>query len=113
MSDIEPVGTSLLDADQAEVMVRYRIAQLLRVARCVPATEIQKRGTEMTDAQIKYMVNRFLGWKLPDNFSPDNGISATRPNYAPNVVWELVGTNLLDADQAEVMVRYMIDGIPH
>lgn len=25
----------------------------------------------MTDDQIKHMVNRFLGWKLPENFNPD------------------------------------------
>lgn len=66
----------------------------------------------MTDEQIKHMVNRFLGWKLPANFSPDGGISATRPNYAPNVAWDPVGTNLLDATQAEAMVRYMLDGMP-
>lgn len=29
----------------------------------------------MTEAQIKHMVNRFLSWKLPDNFNPDAGIS--------------------------------------
>jgi hypothetical protein len=66
----------------------------------------------MTDEQIKHMVNRFLGWKLPANFSPDGGISVARPNYAPNVVWEPVGTNLLDATQAEAMVRYMLDEMP-
>jgi hypothetical protein len=29
----------------------------------------------MTEDQIKHMANRFLGWKLPSNFSPDAGIS--------------------------------------
>ena len=28
----------------------------------------------LTDEQIKYMRDRFLGWKLPENFNPDNGI---------------------------------------
>jgi hypothetical protein len=65
----------------------------------------------MTDEQIKYMVDRFLMWKLPKNFRPDGGISVKRPNYAPEVVWEPVGTNLLDAQQAEEMVRHMIEGM--
>ena len=66
----------------------------------------------MTDDQIKHMVDRFLTWRLPTDFHPDNGISVTRPNYAPGVAWEPVGTNLLTATQAEAMVRHMLDGVP-
>lgn len=63
----------------------------------------------MTDEQIKHMANRFLGWSLPDNFSPDAGISysgKSHPNH-PNPC----GTNLLDSTQAEEMVRYMVEGL--
>jgi hypothetical protein len=49
----------------------------------------------MTDAQIKYMAERFLRWKLPENFNPDAGI-----------------TNLFDYEQARAMVCHMIDGMP-
>ena len=66
----------------------------------------------MTDEQIKHMVGRFLSWHLPANFCPDNGISAKRPNYAPGVPWQPTGTNLLDATQAEAMVRHMLEGMP-
>lgn len=66
----------------------------------------------MTDEQIKWMAERFLSWKLPANFNPDNGISAQRPNYAPNIQWEPTGTNLLDYTQAEMMVRHMVEGMP-
>lgn len=66
----------------------------------------------MTDDQIKHMTDRFLTWKLPSNFNPDGGISVRRPNYAPEVVWEPVGTNLLDATQAEAMIRHMVEGLP-
>ena len=69
----------------------------------------------MTDEQIKHMVNRFLGWKLPENFAPDAGISFVR-DYNVGTPWpmkhEPVGTNLFDAQQAEAMVRYMIEGMP-
>ena len=58
----------------------------------------------MTEDQIKHMVDRFLGWKLPRDFKPDGGISfdlisARGPS----------GTNLFDATQAEAMVRYMAE----
>jgi hypothetical protein len=64
--------------------------------------------------QIKRMVNRFLQWKLPENFNPDGGISFKRMRNE-NTEWparnEPVGTNLLDANQAEDMVRFMLEGI--
>ena len=68
----------------------------------------------MTEAQIKHMVDRFLGWRLPRPWHPDNGISYQRPNYAHEPAdhdWP-TGTNLFDAAQAEAMVRYMLEGLP-
>lgn len=73
----------------------------------------------ITDDQIKHMVNRFLGWRIPDDFHPDAGISF-QPEYnveytakqgKPPCRHEPVGTNLLDATQADAMVRYMIEGL--
>jgi hypothetical protein len=71
----------------------------------------------MTEDQIKHMANRFLGWKLPKPFHPDNYISFTPP--APlnpgtpyeNDLWP-IGTNLFNADQAEAMIRYLVEGLP-
>ena len=74
----------------------------------------------MTDEQIKYMADRFLGWRLPENFNPDAGISF-EPEF--NKEWnakqgnppqrhEPVGTNLFSADPAEAMVRHMLEGLP-
>lgn len=69
----------------------------------------------MREDQIKYMVDRFLGWRLPENFNPDAGISF-KPDYNVNTPYpmkhEPTGTNLLDAIQAEEMIRYLIDGMP-
>lgn len=68
----------------------------------------------MTDEQIKHMVDRFLGWRLPDHFNPDAGISF-KPDFNEHTPYpmkhEPSGTNLFDATQAEAMVRYMIDGM--
>ena len=66
----------------------------------------------MTEAQIKHMVDRFLGWDLPEDFNPDGGISFERLGYQGNPYPMPSGTCLLDAQQAEAMVRHMIDGLP-
>jgi hypothetical protein len=77
----------------------------------------------MTDDQIKHMVNRFLQWKLPESFSPDNGISF-KPTFNDDPrTWKAlgitepmkcnpIGTNLFDATQAEAMVRFLVEGMP-
>jgi len=68
----------------------------------------------MNDEQIKRMVNRFLAWKLPADFAPDNGISFEPISNAGShheYRREPVGTNLLTATQAEEMVRHMLDGM--
>lgn len=67
----------------------------------------------MTDAQIKRMAERFLGWKLPADFSPDAGISFD-PIFNKGSPYEArhnpTGTNLFNYDQAMAMVRHMIEG---
>ena len=74
----------------------------------------------MNDEQIKHMANRFLGWKLPEDFHPDNGISFQREfnvDYMakrglPPMRRDPIGTNLFNATQAEAMVRYLVKGLP-
>lgn len=66
----------------------------------------------MDNDQIKHMVNRFLMWKLPEHFRPDCGIIYTPIRIADGRLLEPSGTNLLDATQAEAMVRHMIEGLP-
>lgn len=69
----------------------------------------------MTDDQIKQMVDRFLSWKLPENFSPDGGImfdpDGAKKLDPRNLRYEPYGTNLLDANQAEEMIRHVL-GMP-
>jgi len=64
---------------------------------------------------VKHMVDRFLRWRLPEDFNPDGGISfkpVFNEHTAHPMKAEPVGTNLFDAQQAEAMVRYMLDGAP-
>lgn len=69
----------------------------------------------MSEADIKQMVDRFLSWKLPANFNPDGGIlfdpDGAKKLDPRNLRYEPSGTNLLDAYQAEEMVRHML-GLP-
>lgn len=65
---------------------------------------------------INQMVNRFLGWKLPENFMPDGSISfepELNKEYLakqgkPPMRNEPSGTNLFDAIQAKEMIRYIL-----
>jgi len=67
----------------------------------------------MNDEQIKHMANRFLGWPVPEDFNPDAGMSFVRiPKHGGGFYPMPVGTNLLDATQAEAMVRYLVEGLP-
>lgn len=54
---------------------------------------------------VDKMVDRFLGWELPKNFSPDAGISFKASNNP--TCWP-VGTNLFTAEQAKEMIRHML-----
>lgn len=63
---------------------------------------------------MKKMVDRFLGWKLPESFNPDGGIVFTRVTNE-GTAWahknEPVGTNVFTAVEARAMVEYMLEGI--
>ena len=69
----------------------------------------------MTEDQITHMANRFLGWKLPENFNPDGGISfkKTFNDHMPvPQKHEPSGTNLFGYTEAVAMIRHMIAGLP-
>lgn len=70
----------------------------------------------MTDEQIKHMVDRFLAWKLPENFRPDGGVQfdadGAKKLDPRNLRYTPYGTNLLDYTQAEAMVRHIVAGMP-
>jgi hypothetical protein len=65
------------------------------------------RNTPPYETDVKTMVDRFLTWKLPEDFYPDGGVTFDRgsPHEAKR---EPVGTNLLTATQAEAMIRHIL-----
>ncbi len=96
----------------SEIVKKVKVAS----RRPVPDdTIIRHRGTKLTDDQIKHMVDRFLGWRLPENFTPDAGISF-KPTFNDHLPQPTNhnprGTNLFDSRQADAMVRYMAEGLP-
>ena len=62
------------------------------------------------------MVSRFLGWKLPEDFHPDCGVSFKsesdydHPQFG-RTKYEPTGTNLLHAGQAREMLQHVLQ--PH
>lgn len=83
-------GSQLADKDRADMRAALEAALSARPA----------------SAEVEAMARRFLCWKLPDDFSPDGGITFTPPS-PPH--WPS-GTNILNAKQAEAMVRHMLRG---
>jgi hypothetical protein len=75
------------------------------------ATEQGLLAAIVKKSGIELLVNKFIAWKLPADFNPDNGISfepkgnvGSPHEYARNPV----GTNLLSADQARQMIEYLL-----
>ena len=60
------------------------------------------------EERIRRMVDRFLGWELPDDFCPDCGITYKLIVTANGERIKPIGTNLLTAEQAQRMIEYML-----
>lgn len=70
----------------------------------------------MKEQLVKQMIDRFLCWKLPEDFGPDAGIRfAPSPFQTHDGPHWPTGTNLLHAGQAKALFEYLIgdalDGI--
>src|SRR6185312_15606024 len=103
-------------SDQGNIRTARELVKRLESSATDP-TSPQTAWMTMTEDQIKHMVDRFLGWKLPrDSFNPDCGISFDKKPFnvhtAHPSLYEPSGTNLFDATQADAMVRYMVAGMP-
>lgn len=65
----------------------------------------------MKEEILDRVVQRFLGWKLPDDFVPDCGITF-KAEYNEGTQWpgrhQPIGTNLLTAVQARAMFEFVL-----
>jgi len=110
----------------AEISVRLRCLAKRRedegiytdAALCTEAADLlttPANPAQVTDAQIEHMVQRFLGWRLPETFGPDAGIRFERVANAGTPYehkHEPVGTNLFDYTEAKAMVLHMLEELP-
>lgn len=68
----------------------------------------------MTEEMIEHMAQRFLRWRLPENFVPDAGISF-KAEFNEHTDFpsrhKPTGTNLFSYEQAKDMVRFMAEGL--
>jgi hypothetical protein len=103
-------AAAFLSSEYATPQPMGSIQERFACNKCIEAIEAIPASAHANENAVKQMVDRFLAWRLPKDFSPDDGISAKRPNYAPEVEWAPTGTNLLTASQAEAMVRHMLAG---
>lgn len=112
----ESLSTAMVKAEELGVDFDPIDDQWVRLTAAIQGVYAARK--KMTDEQIKHLVNRFLGWRLPEYFRPDNGISFKQVIYQgmseenQAAQWP-TGTNLFDASQADAMVRYMLDGMPN
>ena len=65
----------------------------------------------MVKTVLDKLVDRFLGWKLPQTFGPDCYISFDREKATNNNSWP-IGTNLLTAVEAKEMLQYLASNNP-
>lgn len=101
------------DVDES---LRGEIAQWLAEVTddAEPAPAVEARTVDEVErvALIDRLVTAFLGWRLPDDFAPDGGVSF-KPIENPNdpTIRELcwpVGTNLLTDPQARAMFAHCL-----
>ena len=99
------------NADKMNDELRAEIAALKAHPRQMRNSGLCFMDGMTMDELIKHMTDRFLGWKLPEDFAPDAGIkfSTTFPPSSP--AWP-IGTNLFTADQAKQMFEHCLGAAP-
>lgn len=89
--------------------------------KCRRSNKTSKKGSYLkkpipvlTDEQINKMADRFCGWKIPEGFHPDGGISfdpISSKGTPHEFKREPTGTNIFSHSQAIDMIRFMIEGL--
>lgn len=105
------LGNNLCRDEQAKawVIVFHKLIEGKPELLNEPNSGIEKALTAIDQLaagpNIDEMVSRFLGWRLPVDFSPDGGVKVEFTNP------HLSGTNLLNATQARAMIEFMLKGV--
>lgn len=94
-----PNGLCCIDYAQQLVVAAKRLRELDAIKAIRP-----------TGARLSAMVDRFLGWKLPDSFGPDCFVTFDRERAKANQSWP-IGTNILGASEARAMLEHILSGL--
>lgn len=113
IAHIESMLAKAAEADRSDEAMRFSQAAVNAANALSQIGYIRTTfGEKPEKFDIDAMVSRFLGWKLPENFSPDNGISFeaayTSPTGFTGGRRYPVGTNLFTATQAKEMIRHIL-----
>lgn len=100
LKELESVRSSPFDKHTASRLDSWMHTWLLS-----HGAEVLKQLSAGEAVSIDEMVNRFLGWKLPEDFAPDYGIRFAR-NEMHDRHGMPTGTNLFHAGEAKEMFTY-------
>lgn len=99
----EPRGNVYVMNERGTTVASYGVAPIIYADAPDPAG---------TDAYVRKLTARFLTWRLPDDFAPDDGISF-KPTFNEHTDHpgrhQPTGTNLFSFAQAEAMLRHVLD----
>ncbi len=111
--DVERVARALAKEDGIDVNndASYRHSTYGPRARAAILALSQRPASTADRGEVEQMTQRFLAWKLPADFHPDDGIS-----FDPimNLGTEFqrrrepIGTNLFNYNQAKAMIEYLL-----
>ena len=108
----EPVAWAATD-ETCRVVEALSFNQSRRFDTPLYALPGAQPAQNVPDDVVEQAVNRFLSWKLPKDFHPDGGMVfiPTKGRGYDSPHWP-VGTNLLNAQQAREMLRYVLASAP-
>jgi hypothetical protein len=107
--DILNTDPNVMNSDQVNGVLKH-FDELVMFA--VHPVEQREPDPAIVDAVVnrqvtRLMVDRFLGWQLPEAFNPDCFIYFSRDMAKANHSWP-IGTNLFTAEQAREMLEYVL-----
>lgn len=89
---------------------KQQVATLRQLIAVSPPTE-QCATTATKDAVLKIAVDRFLRWKMPENFMPDRYIAFNVAEARNDPHGWPTGTNLFTATEAREMFEHCLAGL--
>lgn len=108
INEIESLISKATKAEKSDDAMRFSQAAVNAANALSQTGYVQATYGETAALDIDAMVNRFLGWPLPNNFSPDGGVYFEQFYNGGLAKREPTGTNLFTATQAKEMIQFLL-----